>query len=85
MVSPPRTANRASSSASFSTIPVYSSSAIGSIAAPKKPCRRMSMAFAATRSRTVFQNGWAKQSCGSERTPSCAENAAQLTSGGPSK
>ena len=49
-----------SSTFSFSTIPVYSSSDIGSMAAPKKPWRRMSMDFREISSRTVFQNGWAK-------------------------
>jgi len=42
---------------SFSTMPVYSSSAMGSIAAPKKPWRRMSMAFSDTRVRTCSQKG----------------------------
>jgi len=52
-----RIEKRLSSDFIFSTIPVYSSSDIGSIAAPKKPWRRISIAFKAACSRTLCQNG----------------------------
>lgn len=52
-----RMRNRLSSAESVSMIPVYSSSLIGNMAAPKNPCRRISMLLAATRLRTSFQKG----------------------------
>ena len=43
-----RTANFFSSTSSFSMIPVYSSSFMGSMAAPKNPCFLISIALSAT-------------------------------------
>src|SRR3990172_7087304 len=73
---------RVSSSLSFSTTPVYSSSFIGSIVGPTKPCRRNSMALSEMRSRTVVQKGWAKASTGSVSLPCCTQKPAQLMTGG---
>ena len=58
---------------------------MGSIAAPANPCLRISIALRATWERTSSQNGWAKASFGSVNLPLCTQNAAQETSGGPSK
>ena len=63
-------------------MPVYSSSAMGSMAGPKKPWRRMPMDLSATVSRTRFQNGCANASTGSVNRPSCMAKAAQVITGG---
>jgi hypothetical protein len=40
------------------------------MAAPEKPYRRISIALAAARSRTVSQKGWSNRSTGSVSLPS---------------
>jgi len=64
-----RRRNRGSSAFRFSMMPVYSNSAMGNMAAPKNPWRRMPMALSETVSRTRFKNGWANASTGSVNCP----------------
>src|SRR2546430_15604397 len=75
------TTNSSSSLRSRATIPPYSSSDIGSIAGPKKPCFRISTAFWAMCSRTPPQKGSANKSDGSVSRPSCIENPNPQTIG----
>src|SRR5207249_612107 len=75
------TTNSSSSFCSRATIPPYSSSDIGSIAGPKKPCLRISTAFWAMCSRTPPQKGSANKSDGSVSRPSCIENPNPQTMG----
>lgn len=51
------TTNFESNLSILSTMPPYSSSLYGSMAAPKKPCRRMLRAFLAASARISSQNG----------------------------
>src|SRR5437660_11467269 len=68
------TTNSSSSLRSRATIPPYSSSDIGSIAGPKKPCFRISTAFWAMLSRMPPQKGAANKSDGSVSRPPFLQN-----------